>query len=112
MAQPEIPDFDGREVTGLRIAVSGTDEHAEQLLHTGDEVTLIVRGHVSGIAHKEDKFGHLRRVQSVAVDGTMPADQKSVAKIVRDMKRREEEASGQQPLDIDDGLDDDLDEKG
>lgn len=101
MTRPDVPDFDGRTVTGLRIAVSGTDEHAEELLHTGDDVTLIVRGHVSGIAHKEDKFGHLRRVQSVSVDATMPADQESIDRIIREMKRREDEAVGQSSLDDD-----------
>lgn len=105
MTTPDIPDFDGRPVAGLRIAVSGTDEHADQLLHTGDEVTLIVRGTVAGIAHKEDKFGHLRRVQSVKIAGTMPADKRSIDRIVKEMKRRADEEAGQE------SLDDDLDEE-
>jgi hypothetical protein len=93
--------FDGRDVDALRVAFSGSDDATDEVLHVGDEVTMLVKGKVTGIAHKENQFGVLRRVQSISVDHSMPADEASAKRLAREVKKREDDAANQTSLDDD-----------
>lgn len=96
-----IPDFDGRPVDIVRNAFSGGDDVPPGILDPGEEVFLIVRATVSGVAHKEDKFGRLARVQSLRVTASLLADDDVATDARLEMKRREDAATGQTTLDAD-----------
>lgn len=96
-----IPDFDGRPVDMAHNSYSGADDTPPDILDPGDEVFLIVRATVSGVALKEDRFGRLVRVQSLRISHSMPADDEAVAQVRDEIKRQEDEATGQTSLDQD-----------
>lgn len=95
------PKFDGRTVDAVRDAFSGSDDATAEVLHVGDEVTRVVRGKVTAVAHKENSFGVLRRVQSIAVDHSMPADATTAQRLAREVKAREDAEAGQESMDRD-----------
>lgn len=97
----EIPTHDGRKPDALRNAFSGSDDATSDVLHVGDEVTMIVKGRISGVSHKENQFGVLKRVQSIAVDHSLVADEHTAQRMKAEAKRREDEAAGQESLDDD-----------
>lgn len=97
----EIPTHDGRKPDALSTSFSGSDDGTAEVLHVGDEVTMIVKGKVTGIAHKENQFGVLKRVQSVSVDHSIAADEDTEQRVKQEVKRREDEAAGQESLDGD-----------
>ena len=101
MPRQPIPDFDGRPVDQAHNAYSGSDETPPDILDPGEETFLIVRATVSGVALREDKFGRLTRVQSLRVSHSMPADDDAVRQVRDEIKRQEDEASGQTTLDDD-----------
>jgi hypothetical protein len=101
VSDQRIPKHDGRSPDALRNAFSGSDDSTGDVLHVGDEVVMIVRGKVSAVAHKENQFGVLRRIQSIAVDHSSIADETTAKRLMREIKRREDEAAGQASLDDD-----------
>jgi hypothetical protein len=101
MPRLTIPDFDGRPVDAAHNAYSGSDETPPAILDPGEEVFLIVRATVSGVALKEDRFGRLVRVQSLRVTHSLPADSEAVEQVRDEIKRQEDDAAGQTSLDDD-----------
>lgn len=99
MANEAIPEHDGRQPDALRNNFSGNDDATDEVLHVGDEVVLLVKGKVGGIAHKENQFGVLRRIQSIVVDHSMVADESTRQRVEAEVKRREDEAAGQESFD-------------
>lgn len=95
-----IPMFDGRPVDLAHNAFSGSDETPPYIADPGEEVYLTIRGTTSSVSHKEDRFGRLVRVQSIRVTASMVADEATVSDIRAEMKRREDEAAGQETLDV------------
>lgn len=96
-----IPKHDGRTVDAVRNSFSGSDDATNEILHVGDEVTMVVRGKISGVAHKENSFGVLRRVQSIAVDFSLPADQETSDRLAAAAKAAADAEAGQESLDAD-----------
>lgn len=95
------PKFDGRTVDAIRDSFSGSDDATSDVLHVGDEVTRVVRGKVTAVAHKENSFGVLRRVQSIALDFSMPADEEARTRIAAAAKAAADAEAGQESLDAD-----------
>lgn len=92
------PDHDDREVHGNRLAFSGSVDGGPALADE-DEVTMIVRGKVSKYAFTTDSFGVRRRVHSIKVAHAVEADKDTEVWVLAEIKRREDEASGQATLD-------------
>lgn len=97
----QAPKFDGRTVDAIRDSFSGSDDATDIVLHVGDEVTRIVRGKVTAVSHKENSFGVLRRVQSIAWDLSLPADDEAERRILAAAKARADAEAGQESLDAD-----------
>lgn len=97
----KIPKFDRREVDAGRMSYSGSVDDSEHILKVGDEVTQIIKGRVSSVSFKENQFGVLRRVHSIAVDHMMPADEVTAERIQKDIKAKADAESGQTSLDDD-----------
>lgn len=95
----DIPKFDKREVDAARIAFSGSVDDSEVILHVGDEVTQVVKGKVTGVGHKANQFGVLRRIHSIRIDHVMPADETTTERLAREIKQRADEEAGQESLD-------------
>lgn len=95
-----IPAHDGRTPDALRLSFSGSDDASDEVLHVGDAVAFVVLGKVTAVAYRENQFGVLRRVQSVAVDHAIPAPETVRKQIESEARRRE--AEGQEELDLDD----------
>ena len=106
-----IPTFEGRDVHAARLAFSGSVDTG-QVLRDDDEVTFVVRGKVTKVAHQVDSFGVRRRVHSIKVAHAVEADADTEAWALEQMKREEDERTGQQSLDgeLDGELDGDPDE--
>lgn len=98
MADDTPPDFEGREVHGARTAFSGSVDGGP-ILADEDEVTMIVRGKVSKVAHTTDSFGVRRRVHSVKVAHSMVADEATSKRLQKQIKAEEDAAVGQESLD-------------
>lgn len=96
-----LPKFDRRNVDAARLAFSGSIDDSELVFTVDDEVTLVVKGRVTGVAHKTNQFGVMRRVHSISVDHAMLAPETVEADIDREIKRRADDESGQQSLDDD-----------
>lgn len=105
-----MPTENGREVHGNRLAFSGSVDGGPTLVDE-DEVTMIVRGKVSKYAFTTDTFGVRRRVHSIKVAHAVEADEDTQAWVLAEIKRREDEETGQASLDDEfdeqDGGDDD-----
>jgi hypothetical protein len=113
---PDLGTFEGKQVAGvaLRIVKAGDGlssamEIEPLVLHNGDQVDLVVRGHVTGIAHvpfqKDDD--RLLRVQTVTADVSTVVDGQLVEEVVVKQKARlqehEDRKKGIEKIDTSDG---------
>ena len=94
-----IPKFDRREVDGARLAFSGSVDDSTIILPLEAEVTVVVKARVTGVAFKPNQFGVLRRVHSLRVDHAVMAEDHVAEELAREIKRREDEESGQTSID-------------
>ena len=104
--QQHLPQYEGREPSGLHVSFSGKDEDLGELLPMDEPLVLIVRGRVTASAFKTNAFGTLNLVQSFKVDDSLVADEAIAREAEQTIKRRADELSGQ--ASIDDELDDEL----
>jgi len=98
MAQ-KLPRFEGKTVEAGSLAYSGSVDDSDMVLHVGDEVTQIVKGRVTGVAHKQNQFGVMKRVHSITLDFTMEADKVTEKRINKEHRRMLDEAEGQTSMD-------------
>lgn len=103
MAAPKLPTYKGRKPDGYRLNFSGQADNLDHDLGDGESVVLIVRGKIKNPAFKTNQFGVMRLHESVAVDFAEVADEDTAEALMREIRRRQDEESGQ--TSIDDAID-------
>lgn len=101
MASPKLPTYKGRKPDGYRLNFSGQADNLDHDIGDGESVVLIVRGKVRNPAFKTNQFGVMRLHESVAVDFAEIADEATAEALMQEIKRRQDEESGQESLDDD-----------
>lgn len=97
----KLPTYKGRKPDGYRLNFSGQADNLDHDLGDGESVVLIVRGKVRNPAFKTNQFGVMRLHESVAVDFAEIADEGTAEELMREIKRRQDEESGQTSIDDD-----------
>lgn len=102
-----LPTYGDREPDAFRLGFKGAADNLDDAFDLDEQVTLIVRGKVKDPTFKTNQFGVLRLVQSVDVDFAEVADEETAKRLTAEIKRRQDEDTGQESLDEEiDGHDD------
>lgn len=101
MAAGKLPTYKGRKPDGYRLNFSGQADNLDHDIGDGESVVLIVRGKVRNPAFKTNQFGVMRLHESVSVDFAEIADEGTADALMQEIKRRQDEESGQESLDDD-----------
>lgn len=99
MAAPKLPTYKGRKPDGYRLNFSGQADNLDHDLGDGESVVLIVRGKIRNPAFKTNQFGVMRLHESVAIDFAELADEVTAERLMQEIKRRQDEESGQTSID-------------
>lgn len=94
-----LPSYKGREPEAFRLNFKGTAENLALDLDPDEDYVLIVRGKAKDPAFKTNQFGVLRLVESFDVDFAEVADEVTAERLMQEIKRREDQARGQESLD-------------
>lgn len=108
--KPALPPFEGRDVSRAAMKITGAGTGLSEGLsaqpiayEVGDDEYFVVKVHVAGIHHDEDKNGLLVRVHKSKVDEMAPIDQATAQKALQtyaeETKRVKDEVDGQLRMD-------------
>jgi hypothetical protein len=103
MADSKIPKYRGKAPDGTKLTLTGTDEELNVAFDPGEEGYALVRFRAKQHNFKENSFGALVLQQQLKISHLILLDDAGDAELIvrmRDeIKRREDEAAGQQSLD-------------